>query len=99
MNAFCKLLSIALLAGVVVVSSAAESTIKKPGQLERFTGIVHRVPSNGVGLWMIGNRTFESDSFTTINTFEASATAGNCAVVILRMSRAVQIVFVDSINC
>ena len=101
MNATCKHLSIALLAAITAVSSAAEQKAKKkPGQqYEQFTGIVHRVPPGGVGLWMIGSRTFESDSFTTINDFEASATAGNCAVVVLRMSRAVQIVFVDAIRC
>ena len=104
MNATCKHLSIALLAAGTAVSSATEADdakarLKKPGQYEKYTGIVHRMPDNGAGLWMVGSRTFESDAFTTINTFEASARAGNCAIVILRMSRAVQIVFVDPINC
>jgi hypothetical protein len=98
MNATCKYLSVALLAAVAAVSSAAE-TAKKVNQYERITGVIHRVPDNGVGMWMVGSRTFESDSFTTINTFEASMRAGNCAVVLLRNSRAVQIVLLQLGDC
>ncbi len=98
MNATCKHLSIALLAAAAAVSSA-EETSKKINQYERITGVIHRVPSNGVGLWMVGSRTFEADSFTNFNTFEASMTPGNCAVVVLRQSRAVQIVLLRQGDC
>jgi hypothetical protein len=98
MNATCKSLSVALLAAVAVVASA-EETSQKVKQYERITGVIHRVPSNGVGLWMVGSRTFEADSFTSFNTFEASMTAGNCAVVLLRQSRAVQIVLLRQGDC
>ena len=74
-------------------------TSKKVKQYERITGVIHRVPSNGVGLWMVGSRTFEADSFTSFNTFEASMTAGNCAIVLLRQTRAVQIVLLRQGDC
>jgi hypothetical protein len=98
MNATCKSLCVALLAAVAVVASA-EETSQKVKQYERITGVIHRVPSNGVGLWMVGSRTFEADSFTSFNTFEASMTAGNCAMVLLRQSRAVQIVLLRQGDC
>ena len=100
MNATCKHLAIALLAATATASAADQKQpAKKPGQYEKYVGIVHRMPSGGSGLWMVGSRTFESDAFTTINDFEARAANGNCAIVILRQERAVQITFVDAINC
>ena len=98
MNATFKHLTIALLAAASAVASA-EETSQKVKQYERITGVIHRVPSNGVGLWMVGSRTFEADSFTSFNTFEASMTAGNCAMVLLRQSRAVQIVLLRQGDC
>ena len=91
MNTTFRHIAVALLAAVAAVSSA-EETSKKVKQYERITGVIHRVPDNGHGLWMVGSRTFEADTFTSFNTFEASMTPGNCAVVLLRNSRAVQIV-------
>ena len=103
MNATCKHLAIAMLAAATVATAASaadqKQPPKKPGQYEKYVGIVHRMPAGGAGLWLVGSRTFESDAFTTIDDFEARATSGNCAIVILRQQRAVQIKFVDSINC
>lgn len=98
MSATCKYLSIAFLAAAAAVSSA-EETAKKVNQYERITGVIHRVPSNGLGMWMVGSRTFEADAFTNFNTFEASMTPGNCAIVVLRQTRAVQIVLLRQGDC
>jgi hypothetical protein len=71
----------------------------RPSGETQFFGIVRRVPPDGVGLWMVGDQTFESDAFTTTDTFRASPMMGNCAAVVLRGNRAVRMVFLETMDC
>jgi hypothetical protein len=64
-----------------------------------YVGIVHRVPPDGIGLWMIGSQTFESDSFTMLDTFRAPMIPGNCAAVVMRASHAARIIFFEPQDC
>jgi hypothetical protein len=58
---------------------------------EKFYGIVHLVPHNLIGTWLIGSRTINSDQFTEFFAFGGSLTIGSCAGVVAQGERAMKI--------
>jgi hypothetical protein len=58
---------------------------------EKFYGIVHLVPHNLIGTWLIGSRTIHSDQFTEFFAFGGSLAIGSCVGVIAQSERAMKI--------
>jgi hypothetical protein len=80
------------IAAIVIVFCC--SLTEKPawgGPYQQFYGIVHLVPHNNIGTWLIGSRTVTSDEFTEFYAFGGSLAIGSCVRVFVRADRAVKI--------
>jgi hypothetical protein len=91
--------ALALCAAAIAVAAGAAEKSTKAGSGERLIGIIHVVPTNGIGFWNVGSRTFEADNWTRFEAFRVPMAIGNCAVVYLRGSRAVLVQTVDPEHC
>jgi hypothetical protein len=85
-------------AAFAAVDAVAEGSVRRGGQ-ETFFGIVHVAPNNGVGLWQIGSRRLESDTFTQFDVLGMQTWVGQCATVNLIGSRVIRITIREASAC